>query len=204
MKHRYWTGLLLLVRVFLFSITPLVAHSELPISLFLTVTMMCCLLLYKSLLMIKVYKTWFLNVMDSIMIFNIAIFALVTLLVFNVSGYTNSESEAKTLSIAQQTVAHVSVLIMLIFLLIVIVYHCYKYCRCSKLYVSCKLRMTASSNSRSSYEQNEIILEASNNRDSILDVIDKPRPQYGTPFVPFKASKQTAPDISHKVEPGQQ
>ena len=207
-KHRYWTGLLLLVRVLIFTITALVAHSELPITLFSTVIIMSCLQLYKTLLMIRVYKNWFLNIMESITTFNIAIFALITLLAFNVSGYTNSESEAKMLGIAQKIAAHVSVLIMLLFLTIVIIYHCYQYFRCASCSQLCrKLKMTATSNSRLAHviEENETILEASNS-DYILDVIDNPRAKYATPFVPFKAGKQTSQDVLSKVtvEPGQQ
>ena len=164
------------------------AGSELPITLFSTVLVMCCLLLYKSLLMIKVYKNRFLNVMESIIFFNIAIFALITILSYNISIYSNRESEESTVGTIQEIAAYLSVLILLTFLLIVIVYHSYLYCGCTKVKARLSQSIKKVRSGNQLHEENEIILERSDTN-LILDVLDSPRAKYATPFVPFKEDK---------------
>ena len=190
-KHRYWIGLLLLARVTIVVISGAFARSELPVTLFTTVLVMCCLLLYRSLLMIKVYKNRFLNIMESVTFFNIAAFALITIFSYNITVYTssNGKSEEDIVNTVQKVAAYLSVLTTLTFLVIVIVYHCYIYCGCAKAKVRLgqNIKKTRPDN-QLVHEENEIILERSETS-LFLDALDNPRANFGAPFVPFKNDK---------------
>ena len=115
-KHRYWTGLLLLVRVILYLIaafsTSVYADPRIP--LISTIVVLCCLLLYKNILMIRVYKNWLINAMDSFVCFNILIPA-----VFTLHSFTSAS--------LQSNVVHVSVGTTTVLLLFVTFFHVYRY-----------------------------------------------------------------------------
>ena len=115
-KHRYWTGLLLLARVILYLISAFSAsvYADPHIPLLATITVMCCLLLFKTALMIKVYRNWLLNAMDSFMCFNIIIPAIFTLHSFN-----NTSIQTKVIDM--------SVGITVILLCFIIAFHVYRY-----------------------------------------------------------------------------
>ena len=51
-KHRYWPGLLLLVRVLMYLVSAFSASSARPVTLISTLVIMCCLLLHKTTMMI--------------------------------------------------------------------------------------------------------------------------------------------------------
>ena len=125
-KHRYWTGLLLLLRVLVYLITAVSASSDQPITPLTTVAIMCCLLLYKTVLIIRVYKNWLLNSMEAFVYFNIAIYALIT-------SYTIANPPSKSKEILHDTFAYLSVGATLLLFLMVIAYHMYRY-GCSSLY----------------------------------------------------------------------
>ena len=77
-KHRYWSGLLLLLRVIVYIITAISASSVQPIASLTIAAIMSCLLLYKTILIITIYKNWLLNSMEAFVYFNISIYALMT------------------------------------------------------------------------------------------------------------------------------
>ena len=52
-KHRYWTGLQLLIRVIVYLIAAFNAFNDQPITLLSTVVIMSCLLLYKTIVVIR-------------------------------------------------------------------------------------------------------------------------------------------------------
>ena len=60
-KHRYWTGLLLLVRVMVYLISAFSVSVDPRITLLSTVVIMCCLSLYKTAFIVRVYKNLLLN-----------------------------------------------------------------------------------------------------------------------------------------------
>ena len=115
-KHRYWTGLLLLARVILYLISAFSAsvYADPHIPLLATITVMCCLLLFKTVMMIKVYRNWLLNAIDSFMYFNIIIPAIFTLHSFN-----NTSIQTKVMDM--------SVGITVILLYFIIAFHVYRY-----------------------------------------------------------------------------
>jgi predicted outer membrane repeat protein len=119
-KHRYWTGLLLLIRVVIFLIATFSVSIDPQITLLTTAMIMSCLLAYKTILMIRVYKNWLLNAMESYVCFNVTIFALIT-------WYTFVNSGSKYLEILQTVVAYLSAGSVLIMLVLVIAFHIYRY-----------------------------------------------------------------------------
>ena len=72
-KHRYWTGLLLLVRIVVYVISSVSLSTYPHITLLSVVAIMCCLLLYKTAFIIRAYKNWLLNTIDSFLFFNVTI-----------------------------------------------------------------------------------------------------------------------------------
>ena len=125
-RHRYWTGLLLLARVILYLIaafsTSVYADPHIP--LIATIVVMCCLLLFKTAMMIKVYRNWLLNAMDSFICFNIIIPAIFTL-----HSFTDKSLQPKVINI--------SVGITMILLCFIIAFHAYRY-GSVKLYTYCQ------------------------------------------------------------------
>ena len=115
-KHRYWTGLLLLVRVILNLIAAFSAsvHADPYIPLLSTIIVICCLLLFKTVMMIKVYKNWLLNAMDTIMCFNVVIPAIFTL-----HSFTDKSIQTKVIDL--------SVGITVVLLWFIIAFHIYRY-----------------------------------------------------------------------------
>jgi predicted outer membrane repeat protein len=115
-KHRYWTGLLLLARVILYLIsafsTSVYADPHIP--LLAMIIVLSCLLLFKVVMMIKVYRNWLLNTMDSFMYFNIIIPAIFTL-----HSFADKSLQTKVIEIS------VGITVML--LCFVIAFHVYRY-----------------------------------------------------------------------------
>ena len=125
-KHRYWTGLLLLVRVILNLIAAFSTsvHADPYIPLLSTITVICCLLLFKTVMMIKVYKNWLLNAMDTIMCFNVVIPAIFTL-----HSFTDKSIQTKVIDL--------SVGITVVLLWFIIAFHIYRY-GSLKIYTYCQ------------------------------------------------------------------
>jgi hypothetical protein len=119
-KHRYWTGLRLLVRVIIYLISAFSASINPRISLLSIVIIICCLLLYKTVFMIRVYRNWLLNAMETFAFFNIVVFVIFT-------WYAFDESSNKDKEILQTVVAYISVGVMLFLFLLVILFHLYRY-----------------------------------------------------------------------------
>ena len=119
-KHRYWTGLLLLVRVVIFLIATFSVSIDPQITLLTTAMITSSLLAYKTILMIRVYKNWLLNAMESYVCFNVTIFAMIT-------WYTFVNSGSKDLETLQTVVAYLLAGSVFIMLVLVIAFHVYRY-----------------------------------------------------------------------------
>ena len=188
-KHRYWTGMLLLVRVIVYLVAAFSSSSELPVTLLSTVLLMCCLLLYKTVWTFRVYRNWILNTMESFMYFNIAIFALFTLYTFNNSGYREKEI-LQTLQIVS---AYVSVVATFLLLLCVIIFHVFAYSTNTKVYSMARCctklhhMMTRLNNHTSSTSKLNIVDREFLSEDVLLDVLDRPRTvTHAANFVEFE------------------
>ena len=121
-KHRYWPGLLLLVRVTVYLIAAFGASSDQPITLLSTVVIMCFLLFYKTNLGIRVYRNWLLNAMEIFVYLNIMIFAVFTMFTFISSSVGDGSKES-----LQRIIANISIGSILLLILFVITFHVYRY-----------------------------------------------------------------------------
>ena len=112
-EQRYWTGLLLFVRVILYVISAVNLTGDPQVSLISVVIVVSLLPVLKSILAKMTYKEKPVDVMETMTYVNIISFAAVTL---------------KTGTTKEQTiVAYTSVLITMICLLIVILFHLYRF-----------------------------------------------------------------------------
>ena len=113
-KHRYWTGLLLLVRVALY-LTAAENVSNHPQIALASISITIGFLFFLKGFVGRVYKKWPLELLDSFFYFNI-------LLLSSVTWYSLGDSESN-----REVAAHISVLSTLIVLLIIILFHVYFY-----------------------------------------------------------------------------
>ena len=110
-KYRFWTGLLLLVRVVLYiaaSLTVSVNPQSIPL---ITIILVGGLVFLKGVIGIRIYKNLFVDIVNTVVYFNLLILAALSLYDFG--------RDAKK----QMAVAHVSTLITLILFVGAIIYH---------------------------------------------------------------------------------
>ena len=171
-KHRYWTGLLLLVRVVVYLTSAFSLPVNPRITLLTTAVIMCSLLLYKSILKVRVYKNRILNAMESFAFFNIAIFVFITWFNFDNPSITTSE-------LLQMVAAYVSVGAMFLLFIFVLMYHLYRYGN-STVYSFCQgTKFAMKLNDRLSCNQDhEHPTQFDGNSYRLFDTMDTPRDSY--------------------------
>ena len=113
-KHRYWTGLLLLARVLLHVVSALNVNGDPQVTLLAITVTVSILLLIKGILATKIYTKWPVDVLETIMYFNIITIAAL-------SSYYHDTGKN------QAAITSISVTITLILFVSVIVFHVYKY-----------------------------------------------------------------------------
>ena len=113
-RHRYWTGLLLLVRVSIYLVSSFNPSGDPRIILSATNFIMSSLLLYIATFGVRMYKNRFINTMETLTYFNIIALSIFTW--YTIDADTN-----------QAAVTNISVGITFIQLIAVIVYHAYKH-----------------------------------------------------------------------------
>ena len=118
-KYRYWTGLLLFVRIFLGIISALNFSLNPRVDLLSIILVVGGLILLKGVIAKRVYKDWPLDVMEIAIYFNLVAFSAFTWYNLDTGGN-------------QTAVAYISVMIIFIFLLGVIVFHVLRYTRLYK------------------------------------------------------------------------
>jgi hypothetical protein len=118
-KYRYWTGLLLFVRILLYIISLLNFSLDPRIDLLATIFIIGGLILLKGVTGKRVYKNWPLDVMETAIYFNLVTFSALTWYNLDFGGN-------------QVAVAYTSVMIIFILLLGVIVFHVLRYTRLYK------------------------------------------------------------------------
>ena len=166
-KHRYWTGLLLFIRIVVYLISAFTTSIDPRITLLATALIMCCLFLYKNLLIIRVYKNRLLNSMESFAYFNIAMLTLFT-------WYTFDDQRKQDL---QKVVAHLSVGATLTQLVLVFIFHSYRYSNTNiYIHVSEKIKRSKLINMLRSHTQESDYLPTDSV--NLLDAIDSPRIKY--------------------------
>ena len=110
-RHRYWTGLLLLVRVVLHLVAAVNVSNSPQVALISSC--ICIGGLFFLGFLGKIYKKWPLDLLESFFYFNLLLLSLVT-------SYSLGDSESN-----REAAAYTSVTITLIVLLIIILFHVY-------------------------------------------------------------------------------
>ena len=111
--HRYWIGLLLLVRVILYLVSAFNPSGDPRITLLSTAFIMSALFFYIAMCGIRMYKNRYINALETLTYFNISAVSVITL-------YSLGSTK-----INQRAVTNVSVAVSFVQLLIVIIYHCF-------------------------------------------------------------------------------
>ena len=118
-KHRYWTGLLLFVRVLLFLISVLNFSLDPRVELMAVIFIVGGLILLKGVTAKRIYKNWPLDVMETAIYFNLVAFSSLTWYNLDFGGN-------------QVAVAYTSVMTIFTLLLGIIVFHVLRYTRLYK------------------------------------------------------------------------
>ena len=115
-KYRYWTGLLLFVRLLLNLISLLNFSLDPRVDLMAVIFVIGSLILLKGVTAKRVYQNWLLDVMETVIYLNLVAFSVLTWYTLDFGGN-------------QIAVAYMSVMIIFILLLGVIVFHVLRYTR---------------------------------------------------------------------------
>ena len=135
--HRYWTGLLLLVRIFLYIISAINIHGDPRVSLVTIIAVVTTLQLIKGTFAKTLYKAMAVDIVETVVFFNLVILSTATLYTFNTAQN-------------QAAIAYTSVLITCVIFLAILAFHIYKY---AGLHVLCRKSKTvrAASSKLSTY-----------------------------------------------------
>ena len=112
-KHRYWTGLLLMLRVILFLVSAINSTGSTQEPLVAITVVVGCLLFLDTK---NVYRKTYLNIIEMVLLANILSFTAFT-------WYATDTNDTKL----QNAIAHISVSITCILLIFVILFHVFKY-----------------------------------------------------------------------------
>ena len=114
-KHRYWTGLLLLVRAVLYLVAAVNVSNNPHLSLTAIIFSVCCIVLLKDFIGSRMYRMWPVDILETFFHLNMLFFVLFT-------WYSLSNATVK-----QEAAAYISVIIAFVVLLFVLLYHVYTY-----------------------------------------------------------------------------
>ena len=89
-KHHYWTGLILLVRCTLFLLFAFNALGDPGVNLLAISSVTVILLIVYALLGNRIYKTWYLNVLELSFIVNLCVLAIATFYIRSTGGNQNA------------------------------------------------------------------------------------------------------------------
>ena len=89
-KHRYWTGLMLLLRFILFFISAINALGDPRVNLLAIASACVTVLIFPTILSSRIYKTWSLGLLETSFILNLTILAVATLYIHPSIGNQNA------------------------------------------------------------------------------------------------------------------
>ena len=118
-KYRYWTGLLLFVRAFVYIIAVLNFSLDPRVELMSVILIVGGVIVLKGVIAKEVYKNWLIDIMEVAIYFNLVTFSALTWYNLDFGGN-------------QVAVAYTSVMNTFILLLVVIVFHVLRYTRLYK------------------------------------------------------------------------
>ena len=113
-KHRYWTGLLLIVRISVYLVSAFNPSGDPKVTLSATNFIISSLVIYIAIFRVRMYNNHFINTMETLTYFNIMVLATFTW--YTIDANTN-----------QAAVTNISVGITFIQLIVVILYHTCKH-----------------------------------------------------------------------------
>ena len=114
-KHRYWTGLLLIVRVILYLIAAANVSNDPTVALTAINFMVCCIVLLKGFVGSRLHRKWSIDVLETFFYLNILFFTILT-------WYSLGDER-----IHLDAIAYTSVTTTIIVLLLIILCHVYTY-----------------------------------------------------------------------------
>ena len=114
-KHRYWTGLLLIVRIVLYLVAATNVSNDPTIALTALNFTVCCIFALKQFFGSRLYRKWSVDVLETFFYLNILFFIIFT--------WYSLDSPASN----QKAAAYTSVATTFIALLLIILYHVYTY-----------------------------------------------------------------------------
>ena len=114
-KHRYWTGLLLIVRVILYLVAVTNVSNDPTIALTAISFTVCCIFSLRLFFGSRLYRKWPVDVLETFFYLNILSFVIFTWYSLN------------SLASNWDAAAYTSVITTFIVLLLIILYHVYKY-----------------------------------------------------------------------------
>ena len=114
-KHRYWTGLLLIVRVVLYLVAATNVSNDPTIALTAISFTVCCIFALRLFFGSRLYRKWPVDVLETFFYLNILSFVIFT-------GYSLDKPASN-----REAAAYTSIIITFIALLLIILYHIYMY-----------------------------------------------------------------------------
>ena len=112
--HRYWTGLLLLIRVGIYLVSAFNPSSDPRITLSSTIFILSFLFLYIAMFGVRIYKHCLVNSMENLTYFNLIALSIFTWYTTDAGG-------------SQEVVTNISIGITFVQLLAVLLYHVFRY-----------------------------------------------------------------------------
>ncbi len=117
-KHRYWTGLLLIVRVVLYLVAAVNVSNDPTVVFTAIIFMVCCIFALRLFFGSRLYRKWAVDVLETFFCLNILLFAT-----FSWYSLDNPVPNSRN----REAAAYTSVTITLFVLLLIILYHVYTY-----------------------------------------------------------------------------
>jgi hypothetical protein len=114
-KHRYWTGLLLIIRIILYLVAATNVSNDPTIALTAISFTVCCIFSLRLFFGSRLYRKWPVDVLETFFYLNILSFVIFT-------WYSLNSPDSN-----QKAAANTSVAITFIILLLIILYHIYTY-----------------------------------------------------------------------------
>ena len=114
-KHRYWTGLLLIVRVTLYLTVAINVSNDPSVALTVITFTVGCVVLLKGFIGSRLYKNWLLDMLENVFYLNIFFCVVFIWYCLSCKNYIDP------------SIAYTSVTITVIVLLLIILYHVYMY-----------------------------------------------------------------------------
>ena len=121
-KHRYWTGLLLIVRIILYLVAATNVSNHPTIALTAIIITVCCIFALRQYIGSRLYRKWLVDILETSFFLNVLVLTTFT-------WYSLDSPDSN-----REAAAYTSVIITFIVLLLIILYHVYTYTSaCSKI-----------------------------------------------------------------------